>query len=80
MTKALFTELDHHVRYLYILLGLVFRRNLKDNILLVVWNWFPRNGFDELAQPGCNDQQCPSVKPVIDTYFIGNLSLFLDGG
>lgn len=47
----LLAQLQHHVRNLDILLRLVLRRNLENDVLLVVWDLLLRDRLNELAQP-----------------------------
>jgi hypothetical protein len=44
-------KLDHYVWNLDILLRLVLGSNLKDEILLVIWNRVPTHSLHEFAQP-----------------------------
>jgi hypothetical protein len=44
-------QLDHHVRNLHILLGLILGRDLKNDILLVWRNGFLANCLHEFAEP-----------------------------
>jgi len=48
--KILAFELDHYVRNLDILLRLIFRSNLKDEIPLMIWNRVPAHRFHQIAQ------------------------------
>jgi hypothetical protein len=45
------TQLDHDIRYLDILFGAIFSRDLKDDILLMVRDGFARDGLNKIAQP-----------------------------
>jgi hypothetical protein len=51
LTPILFlAQLHHDIWQLNILLGSVLRRNLENDILLVIGNWLVTNLFDQVAQ------------------------------
>lgn len=51
LSGCLPTQFHHDVRNLDILLRRVFRCDFENDILLVTWDWFFGNGFEELAHP-----------------------------
>ena len=48
---TLLSQFHHHIWNLYILACLILSSDLEDYILLVVWNWLPADGLNEVAQP-----------------------------
>jgi hypothetical protein len=50
MYKILALKLDHYVWNLDILLRLILRSNLEDEIPLVIWNCIPAHRLNEFAQ------------------------------
>jgi len=42
-------QLDHHVRNLHVFLRRILRRNLEDDILLVIWHRFLAHMLDKLT-------------------------------
>lgn len=52
--KSLLLQLQHNVRDLNVLLGLVLGRDLEDDVLLVLRNRLLADGLNELGHPRIN--------------------------
>lgn len=44
-------QFDHDIRNLHVLFIKVVGGDFKDDVLLMLGNWVPAHGFDEIAQP-----------------------------
>lgn len=48
---CLLVQLEHHVRNLDILFGLILGRDLENDVLLVIWDLLLADVLDELRHP-----------------------------
>lgn len=79
MTR-LVPELNHHVRDLDILLGLVLGGHLEDDVFLVLGHGLLADMLDKLAHPVSMLALFGFFEYQAETYVRGRRSLTLDGG